>query len=341
LKRWGQVFKLDINPEIRYFNFMARPLRIEYEGALYHITARGNEYKSIYREDNDYHKFLDILSLLFKRFQVIIHGYVLMGNHYHLLMETPKANITKAIHYLNGVYTGYFNRKYNRIGHLFQGRYKSILIEKEGYLLSVSRYIHLNPVRAGITKKAEEYKWSSYAEFIGKVREKEWLYCEWILDRFSENNLSARRVYKEYVEQGLVLKENPFQQMKSSLIVGSEKYFEEIIKKIKLERNNEIPETKALIKCVLYEDVIDLVARRFGIAEEQLFVSGKRNNLARNICLYLLREKTDMSNNEIAKSFGIGYTAVSQAAARIRAKMISDPDLRKIVHGIEGGLSEK
>lgn len=118
---------------------MARPLRVEYDGALYHVTARGNERKPIYREEGDYQKFLDILSELPQRYGVIIHGYVLMGNHYHLLIETPLGNISRVMHYLNSNYTGYFNKKYKRVGHLFQGRYKGFVIEKERYLLSVSR----------------------------------------------------------------------------------------------------------------------------------------------------------------------------------------------------------
>ncbi|MCD6472522.1 transposase [Candidatus Aerophobetes bacterium] len=151
---------------------MSRPLRISYPGALYHITARGNEKNLIYREKEDYCKFLKTLSDLPKRFSAVIYGYVLMSNHYHLLIETPKGNITKVMHYLNTAYTGYFNRKYHRVGHLFQGRYQGILIEKDRYLLSVSRYIHLNPVRTLIVKGPEEFNWSSYLQYIGK-REKE------------------------------------------------------------------------------------------------------------------------------------------------------------------------
>lgn len=164
---------------------MARPLRIEYIGALYHIAARGNEKNPIYKEEGDYEKFLKVLSELPQRYGVIIHGYILMVNHYHLLIETPKGNITKVMHYLNAAYSGYFNKKYKRVGHLFQGRYKGLLIEKERYLFSVSRYIHLNPVRALIVRRPEEHKWSSYPEYIGRSKGNGWLTCEWILGQYS------------------------------------------------------------------------------------------------------------------------------------------------------------
>ena len=127
---------------------MGRPLRIEYPGALYHITSRGNERKKIFLEDADKIKFLEILEDYHNRFNILIHSYILMDNHYHLVVETPKGNLTKIMHGVNGRYTGSFNRKYRRSGHLFQGRYKGILVDKDAYLVQLSRYVHLNPVRA-------------------------------------------------------------------------------------------------------------------------------------------------------------------------------------------------
>ncbi|MBI4838064.1 MAG: transposase [Nitrospirae bacterium] len=182
-------------------------MRIEYEGALYHIAARGNEGNPIYRGAGDYKKFLEILSKLPLRYGIILHGYVLMENHYHLLIETPKSNITKAMHWLNAVYTAYFNRKHNRVGHLLQGRYKGLLIEKERYLVAVSRYIHLNPVRAMMARRPDEYQWSSYPEYIGKEKESKWLKCDWILGQYSRDEIKAMKQYKAFVEEGLTLNE--------------------------------------------------------------------------------------------------------------------------------------
>lgn len=317
---------------------MARPLRIEYEGALYHITARGNERNPIYREEGDYHRFLELLSELPQRYGVLIHGYILMKNHYHFLIETPKGNIIKVMHYLNATYTGYFNKKYKRVGHLFQGRYKGFLIEKERYLLSVSRYIHLNPVRALIVKKPEEYRWSSYPAYIGRGKENKWLTCSWVLGQYSSDKGKARRQYNAYIGEGLTLKENPFKALKAGLILGSEDFVDRIKKKVELKEHREIPESRMLTRRIKYEDVITAVFKKFKINEEEIKKLGKRNNLARKISLYLLRRFTDMSNVEIAGYFGIGYTAVSQATSRVRIEMRENQRLRKTVEDIEKGL---
>lgn len=320
---------------------MARPLRIEHDGALYHITARGNERNSIYREEWDYQKFLEILSELQQRYDVLIHGYVLMGNHYHLLIETPKGNITKVMHYLNATYTGYFNKKYRRDGHLFQGRYKGLLIEKERYLLSVSRYIHLNPVRAGMSGRPEGYRWSSYPEYIGRGKRSKWLTSDWILGQYSRDDEKARRLYKAFVDEGLRIKDNPFKDLRAGFILGSEDFIDEIKKKTGLKKHREIPESRRLMRAVRYEDVIAVVGRRFGVGEDEIKEVGRRNNLARMICLYLLRKFTDMRNEEIAGYFGIGYTAVSQAASRLRKELRENQRLRKIIQEMEGPLSEE
>ena len=148
---------------------MARPLRIQYPGALYHITSRGNERKNIYLDDSDTKKFLEILEAYHDRLGILIYCYVLMNNHYHIVIETPKGNLLKVMHGINTGYTGYFNRKYGQVGHLFQGRYKGILIHKESYLLEVCRYVHLNPVRARIVDRPDQYEWSSYGGFINTM----------------------------------------------------------------------------------------------------------------------------------------------------------------------------
>ena len=150
---------------------MARPLRIEYEGAFYHVTARGNERRKIYFIKTDYGKFKEYLEGAQEKFGYLLHAYVFMTNHYHILIETPNANIGKIMHYINGSYTNYINRKRDRSGHLFQGRYKAILIDRDSYLLELSRYIHLNPVRANIVEKPENYSYSSYRSYILKKKD--------------------------------------------------------------------------------------------------------------------------------------------------------------------------
>jgi REP element-mobilizing transposase RayT len=146
---------------------MARPLRIEYPGAVYHITSRGNEKKLIFKDERDREIFLDTLSQVDKRYNWLCHAYCLMNNHYHLIIETPDGNLSAGMRQLNGVYTQTFNRQHNRVGHLFQGRYKGILIQKDSHLLEVCRYVVLNPVRAKAVKKPEQWRWSSYQATAG------------------------------------------------------------------------------------------------------------------------------------------------------------------------------
>lgn len=149
---------------------MSRPLRIEYPGAFYHVTARGNERKDIFADDRDQERFLFYVNAAFERYKARIHAYCLMSNHYHLLIETPVGNLAQTMRHINGLYTTYFNVKRNRNGHLFQGRYKAILVEKDEYAGELSRYIHLNPVRAKIVERPEDYEWSSYRSYIETKR---------------------------------------------------------------------------------------------------------------------------------------------------------------------------
>jgi len=154
---------------------MTRPLRIVYPGAFYHITSRGNEKKDIYKSDRDRKKFLAYLESATERYGARIHVYCLMSNHYHLLMETPDGNLSEIMRHINGAYTNYYNVKRVRSGHLFQGRYRALLVEVDEYAEELSRYIHLNPVKAGIAKKPENYIWSSYQDYIGTRKPQQWL----------------------------------------------------------------------------------------------------------------------------------------------------------------------
>jgi len=164
---------------------MARPLRIEYHCAVYHITARGNARQAIYLDNDDRVKFIDTLAQTVKRFHWLCHAYCLMDNHYHLLIETPEGNLAEGMRHLNGVYTQAFNRHHQSCGHLFQGRYKAILVEKQSHLLELVRYVLLNPVRAGIVKRPDDYSWSSYRQTLGLEKVADFLTVDWILDNFS------------------------------------------------------------------------------------------------------------------------------------------------------------
>ncbi|WP_229590786.1 REP-associated tyrosine transposase [Pseudodesulfovibrio sediminis] len=178
---------------------MARPLRIEYPDAFYHVIARGNARLPIFEDDSDRECFLALLGTVSDRFNFVFHSFVLMGNHYHLLLETPDANLSAGMRHINGVYTQSFNRRHGRSGHVFQGRYKAILVDAEEYLVQLSRYVVLNPVRAGMVEKAEEYPWSNYGYMAGLAAPPEWLLVSTVLSCFGENRQQAHTEYQRFV----------------------------------------------------------------------------------------------------------------------------------------------
>ena len=172
---------------------MARPLRIEYPGAVYHITSRGNARLPIYEHFNDKKQFLSILTDLVEQYRWLCHAYCLMDNHYHLLIETIEPNLSAGMRQLNGVYTQTFNRKYQRVGHLFQGRYKSIVVEKKTYLLELARYIVLNPVRAHMVSNPGKFTWSSYKATSGVIKPPPFLTTDWILSNLEKRKRLLKR----------------------------------------------------------------------------------------------------------------------------------------------------
>ncbi|MEJ5167241.1 MAG: transposase, partial [Thermoanaerobaculia bacterium] len=206
---------------------MARPLRIEYPGALYHITSRGNAKEKIFLDDKDYYLFLKCLDLTSKRYNFLIYSFCLMPNHYHLLLETPEGNLSKIMRQLNGVYTQKFNKKYGRVGHIFQGRYKAILVEKERYLLELIRYINLNPVRAGLAEDPLEWKWSSLPYILNIKKKLPFLSEDFIFMQFSEEKSRAIKLVKEFIYAG-IKRQSPFKNLKGQIFLGGDDFINKI-----------------------------------------------------------------------------------------------------------------
>lgn len=224
---------------------MARPLRLEFAGALYHVTARGDGREDIYLADGDRRLFLDVLGSVWDRFNWTVHAYCLMTNHYHLLVETPDANLSKGMRQLNGVYTQRFNRTHDRTGHVFQGRYKAILVQKETYLLELARYLVLNPVRTRMVRKPQKWPWSSYRAMLGKQSAPEWLETRWILAAFGEREAEAVEGYVRFVAEGKG-QPSPWEQLKHQVFLGSDAFVESMRCKVPGSRDlREIPQTKA------------------------------------------------------------------------------------------------
>lgn len=201
---------------------MARPLRVQYPGALYHVIARGNNKRKIFFDDKDRRGFLKWLKDVAKTHNLIIHAYCLMTNHYHLLVETPDGNLSIAMRDLNGNYSQWFNARHGRVGHLFEGRFKSFVIEKETYLLTVARYIVLNAVRAGLVTHPRLWKWCSYNATAGIAKTPEWLHVDWLLGNFSKKRATAQKAYREFVMAGL--EDDPYEDLEHDLILGSPQF---------------------------------------------------------------------------------------------------------------------
>ncbi|ADC72304.1 protein of unknown function DUF1568 [Thioalkalivibrio sp. K90mix] len=201
---------------------MVRPLRLEYPWALYHVTARGDRRGWIYQDSVDHQRFLDTLAQAVQRYNWVLSAYCLMGNHYHLLVETPDANLSRGMQWLNGVYTQRFNRRHRRVGHVLQGRYKAILVERESYLLELARYIVLNPVRAHLVARPSDWKWSSYTATAGQASAPTWLTTDRVLDEFGPEPSAA---YQQFVAEGIG-KESPWGQLHAQLYLGSEDFIE-------------------------------------------------------------------------------------------------------------------
>lgn len=209
---------------------MARPYRIEYPGALYHVTARGNARQDIFLDDVDRTLFLEGYDQVSQRFNWRCHAYCLMSNHYHFVLETPDANLSQGMRQLNGVYTQRFNRRHGRTGHVLQGRFSAILVEREPYLLELCRYVVLNPVRAGLVRSAREWPWSSYRATAGQAVGAAWLSLDWLLSHFGRTRARAEAAYREFVSEGRT-QPRIWEQLQQQVYLGSDAFIRQMQKR--------------------------------------------------------------------------------------------------------------
>ena len=319
---------------------MARPLRIEYEGAFYHITARGNERKRVFFSTSDYQRFKDYLKEAQKKYGYVLYCYVLMTNHYHLLIETPHANLANVMHYVNASYTGYVNRKRKRSGHLFQGRYKAVLIERDRYLLELSRYIHLNPVRAKTVEKPEDYPYSSYRSFVSKNRE-DLVYQDLILDMISKDRKKAPMRYRHFVE-GVIGEEldNPLKNVYGGIILGGSRFIKEALGQLEdtVFDGEDISHGREFQTALRCDDILVVLSSYFNTSRQEILEGG---NEYRNMAIYLLKKKTGLTNRQMGRMFcNMSYSAVSKVYQRFSARLRRDRRLRKDVEGVMARLSQ-
>jgi len=286
---------------------MARPLRIEYPGAFYHVTSRGNEHKDVFKSHKDLEKFLSYVESAVVRYGAIVHTWCLMSNHYHLLLETPSGNLSQIMRHINGAYTTYFNVKRKRAGHLFQGRYKAILVEADAYALELSRYMHLNPVRAGMVATPEQYQWSSYRSYIGQSTTPEWLKTALILGSFGRNTPDAKHTYRRFVEDLLRREyDSPLKATVASTVLGRSEFVREVSERHLGETHSErsIPAVKALALWPSMDEIIMHIKAELG----------DRAELLRKVSIYCCQTYSGSKLKDIGKRFGLSDAAVSQAS---------------------------
>jgi putative transposase len=310
---------------------MTRPLRINYDGAMYHVMNRGACRMPIFRSDKLKKVFLDLLEEIVLKFRIEIHAYCLMGNHYHLLIRTPYANISKAMQHLSSVYTIKYNKLEERDGPLFRGRFKSILIEDDRYGVHLVRYIHRNPLEAGMVQKIEDYQWSSYCAYLGMVGKPDWLYFNYTLSQFSQENFFSE--FRNFTYEG---NPEPIEQCfygnQQPPIIGSEDF----IKRIKAEfsyceLSEEIAERKILRPSL--DQIMSVVSEEFAITPDQLKKStrGKTNNAMR-MAMLISSKYFGYKLTEIACFYGIlRYQAVSKSSLSLARVIENDSHLRSLL----------
>jgi putative transposase len=283
---------------------MARPLRIEYPNAVYHVTSRGNARKKIFIDDHDRDAFLSVLNAVIKRYNWLCHAYGLMDNHYHLMIETPDANLSRGMRQSNGVYTQKYNWWHSKTGHIFQGRYKSILVEKENYLLELCRYVVLNPVRANMVEKPDDWKWSSYGATAGFKDVPDYLTVDWLLGLFSSKKAVAQKRYRNFVHEG-IQQGSPWSELQGQILLGEEGFIDKYKDLLSdKEKVKEIPRAQRYISRPRLS---------------KLFSPGEKST-RRNKLMHAAHVKHGYTLKEIADHLQIHYTTVSKVIKNFGVK---------------------
>lgn len=319
---------------------MSRSLRIEYKNAWYHVMSRGARKMAIFNEDNERELFLELLNQIHSKYQIEIHAYCLMSNHYHLLLRTPLANLSKAMKHLNGIYVQRYNKMYKTDGPLFRGRFKSIIVDADNYLLRLSRYIHLNPVRGKLINQAEDYPWSSCAAYLDDAKKPEWLQTESVLAKFG-NKLQRQKYYLFLAEENDGELDAFFNRIRRLPVLGAEVFIATITEKYLSNKtlSLEVPEQIILCKKQLpnIDKLMSIVAQYYQINIDKLKTSTRgKLNKRRSVAIYLASQVTGQGLQAIADIFtGITYSGVSKVVHNISIKMKQDINLQIEIDNIK------
>lgn len=318
---------------------MARPLRIEYPGAFYHVMNRGLSRRNIFLEDDGRQSFLDLLGDLSRLWKIEIHAYCLLDNHYHLLLSTPEAGLSRAMRHLDGLYTQKFNRVHHRDGPLFRGRYKAILIDAEEYFLTVVRYIHNNPLAAGVVTDIDRYRWSSHWGYLKKRQCPHWLNTRSVLSRFGD-----LKQYHGFMHGGVEGEIEEFYKGRyQKAVLGSKLFIERLREKLgeRARIEHDKPQSRQVFG-VAIQEIIKATAREYGTTEEGLKRRRRGGqNEARLVAIYLSRHLGGHKHGEIGQAVGLKNTSsVSSAYLRMKSKVAKERRFARRVQKIEESLTK-
>jgi REP element-mobilizing transposase RayT len=321
---------------------MSRPLRIQYPDAWYHVMSRGRRGEKVFEGKNDYNAFIDLLKELVEDFNVNIAAYCLLSNHYHLLVQTPDANISRSMRHLNGVYTQRFNRMHLCDGQLFRGRYKSIIVDGDSYLLELLRYIHRNPLEAGIVDKLNKYTWSSHKGYLSAAKKWDWLHKDFILSLFSKTKAESIRRYQRFVSKETPEEINQiFGRRNLPTIIGRKSFVDKIKDKFFANKSHEeVPESRFLAPDV--DTIIGEVCKYYKIQTNDLLLSRRGYfNEPRNVAIYLIRHLRNDTLKDVGKFFGIvKNSTISSIDRRLKREMIGDQKIKRNVEALTFELSK-
>ncbi len=315
---------------------MARPLRLEHVGALWHVTCRGNEQGAIFRDDRDRQLFLSVLSEAVHLFAWRLHAYVLMGNHYHLLVETPEANLSRGMHRINALYSQAFNRRHERVGHLLQGRFKAILVEKERHLLELVRYVVLNPVRAGLVSAAADWPWSNYRATAGLGPAPEWLETEWTIAQFGTGG-NARSAYREFVLAGCSGLQEPWRRVTNQLFLGSDDFRRRVRAMERMRpMSAEVPLAQ---RAAVRPDLSEIVRASASVlgADSSDLLKQRRTRL-RLAVAYIGRMDAFARLSDLGAELDVAVTSASAIVASARRLRSRDPEFRALLRRIRAEI---
>ncbi|OHB77879.1 MAG: hypothetical protein A2Z25_07875 [Planctomycetes bacterium RBG_16_55_9] len=313
---------------------MARPLRIDREDTFYHVLNRGNEQRAVFRDAQDYEGFLARLGRCSQRFSLAVYAYVLMGNHYHLLVRTREANLSAAIQWLGVSYSTWHNARHDRSGHLFQGRFKSFLIAEDAYLHRLLLYIHRNPLRAGLVERLADYPWSSFRALAYGRGGPEWFDRRLAYEQFAMGGKSFREAVRLYDER----QDDLLSRLCYGLVLGSPKVVERLRRRLRGQRGLEKPQLQAIQAHGSVPESLAGYARKLGIGKKELAELLRpirhRERPFRDAMMYLLWREGRFRLGQIAPHFGVDYSTVSQACRRVERRLKTDRNFRTILREI-------